>query len=121
MSWQDQWEDAAAQERASYAEMPVARMLERVGKGLYGSYSQVWMAIAERAELSEAGWVLFDVLERDIDYLHRMPCAEALLALMGTDEFQPADLGGTHEKVAANLTGLRTILERQIGPRPPAG
>ena len=118
MTWQDQWEDAAARERASYEEMPVALLLERVRKGLYGSYSQIWAVIAERAELSEAGWPLFDVLKRDIDYLYRMPCADALLSLMVCDEFQPADLGGTHDQVADNLSDVRSMLEEQIGPRP---
>ena len=116
MSWQDQWEDAAATERAAYEAMAPDALLERVRDGRLGNYSQIWEVVAGRATLAQAGWVLFDVLERDIDYLHRMPCAEALLNLMECEEFTPADLGGTHQEVSGNLCDLKKMLRERIGP-----
>ena len=118
MSWQDHWEEGAAHERAQFETASVAQLLEQVTLGDYGRYHQVWDVIARRAHLATAGWVLFEVLGRDIDYLHRMPCAEALLRLMDSDRFQPVDLGGTHDCTQDNLRVLRRHLEERLGPRP---
>jgi hypothetical protein len=118
MSWQDQWEADADDERAAFLAMSMDDLLEAVRLGRYGLYHQIWDVIAQRADLAQAGWVLFDVLERDIDYLHRMPCAEALLILMGDDRYEPVDLAGTHDEVAANVQDLKAVLTARIGSRP---
>lgn len=117
MTWQDHWEDEAERERIDYEAAPVEHLLQNISDGLYGRYYQVWDIVARRADPVSAAWILFDVLERDIDYLHRMPCAEALLKLLDCDRFRPVDLGGTHAEVTENLAALMVVIETKIGPR----
>jgi hypothetical protein len=83
MDWQEQYETAADREQQAYETQPIAQLLEQIKQRQYGSYNMIWSVLAERATLSEAGWPLFDVLHRDIDYLIRCNCAEALLQLLG--------------------------------------
>lgn len=118
MTWKVHWEDEAKIERRAYMSMPLEDLLACISSGYYGRYYQVWDVVGRRANLGQAGWVLFEVLKRRGDSLHCVPCAEALLKLMDTNRFSPVDLGGTHEEVPENVAELKAMLEAQIGIRP---
>ena len=102
-------------EREEMESLPLERLLEDVSKGRYGKYYNIWCVIAEHSSLEEAGWVLFQVLKKDIDYLYRYHCAAALIELLGVDEFEPVDLSADLEKTRDNIDRLKMILVELIG------
>ena len=81
--FQERYEADGDAERRAYSAMPLASLLERVRGRVYGANYQLWPAIASKATLDEAGWVLFDVLTSDADYLVRYHCADALIKIAG--------------------------------------
>lgn len=115
--WRETWEQHADQERGALDEAPVSELLARVRAGRFGGYYSIWYALADRAQLSEVGWVLFSVLESEVGYLDRYHCAAALLQLMGEKRLQAVDLSAEWGRVK-NLGPVEKILERRIGPRP---
>lgn len=118
MSWREIWEEHAEQERAKQDITPVSELLKQVEQGDYGNYYGIWKAIAKRAKLKQAGWILFAVLERDIDYLHRYHCAEALVRLLGRKApFTAVELSADIPERAANIARLRELLEQRLGSR----
>ncbi len=122
MNWQEQYENAADSEGDSYSEMPLEQVLHQIKQGSYGDYYSIWRDVENRATLAEAGWLLYEVLHRDIDYLIRCNAAEALLTLLGcTDVMENLDravalTAHTVEERAPNLTALKQELEEKIGP-----
>lgn len=98
--------------------LPVEQLLDRIRKGLFGQYYNIWRAVGRRSTLEDAGWVLFEVLESDVDYLYRYHCAAALLKLLGDVALAPVDLSGNHSAVEGNISSVRSILEGRIGPPP---
>jgi hypothetical protein len=120
MTWQDHWEEFTAAERAACDKACLEVLLGDVCGGQFGRYHQIWPAIAARASLEQAGWTLYEVLGRDIDYLHRYHCADALLALIGDAPLKAVDLAGGHAGVSNNLETLEALLTSRIGDRPDA-
>jgi len=59
------------------------------------------------ATLKEAGWVLFDTLNKKIDYLYRYHCAAALLALLKVSHIQPVQLSGANHNIEENINVVR--------------
>ena len=118
MHWRDEYDVHADAARRAVDARPVAALIEDVRRGRYGDYYSIWYSIAERASLGNAGWVLFDVLKRNIDYLYRYHCAAALIALLGSAEFEPVQLsGGPAHEMPRHLERLRGLLEACLGPR----
>jgi hypothetical protein len=122
MDWQEQYENAADAEGDSYSDMPLKQVLYLIKQGCYGEYYSIWRDVEERATLAEAGWLLYEVLHRDIDYLIRCNAAEALLTLLDcTDVMENLDravtlTAYTVEERAPHLTALKQELEEKIGP-----
>ncbi len=121
MDWQEQYEKAADAEGASYSEMPLEQVLQLVKQGSYGDYYSIWRDVEDRATLDQAGWLLYEVLHHDIDYLIRCNAAEALLTLLGcTDVMANLDravvlTAHTVEERRPHLTALKQELEEKIG------
>lgn len=93
-------------------------LLNDIRAGRYGSYYAIWDVIGRRASAIEAGWLLFEVLNRPIDYLHRYHCAEALLKVLRCEVFEPVHLSAESLGMRENLAALESILRERIGPRP---
>jgi len=116
--WRDEWDRHATAENDGMDHLPIAWLVERVRRGEYGDYHTIWHALARRASLHEAGWALFAVLERPIDYLHRYHAASALLELLGNTSLPVVALSsGPPEKIAPRLREVAALLEAKIGPR----
>ena len=114
-TWKDYYDEAAEMERQHLRKLPIETILENVKQGRYGSYYVVWEIIGRRANLEEAGLILIEVLERDIDYLIRMNCAlYALLKLMPDCPFSAADLAGDHPEMKSNVALLKKYILRKI-------
>jgi len=116
--FQERWEARAKAELANYAAMPVAELLARIEARELGDYYMIWPALAERATLAEAGWILFRMLESDLDYYHRYHCAAALLRLAGIEDAreEPAHYSAEEvHDVAGNLRRLRHLIAERIG------
>ncbi|HEY4416285.1 MAG TPA: hypothetical protein VGO57_11385 [Verrucomicrobiae bacterium] len=92
--FQEHWEQEADKERLIYDVRPVAELLADVRVKRFGNYYQIWTSIGSRASLAEAGSLLADVLESDVDYLNRYHCAAALISISRTysDGFRPEQL-----------------------------
>src|SRR5262245_31038710 len=114
--WRDAWDRDAERERAAMRGLPVDTLLRRVTTGQFGDYHTIWPAIAERATLPEAGWLLLSVLESGADYTSRYHCAAALLALLHDETWQPVELAAEWGR-SKNLPDVRRALEARIGPR----
>ncbi len=116
--FQKHWEAGARAELESYTAMPVAELLTRIEEGRLGHYYMIWPALADRATLHEAGWILFRLLESDLDYFNRYHCAAALLRLAGIeDESEEPAHYSAHEvhDVDRNLRRLRNRIAERIG------
>ena len=74
--------------------------------------------IKDRATVEAAGWLLFDVLNRPIDYLYRYHCAAALLGLLKISHLEPVQLSSDNHNREANLEAVRVLLEKAIGRHP---
>ena len=120
MHWRDEYEVHADRARAAVDALPVETLLDDVRRGHYGEYYGVWYSIADRASLEIAGWILFDILHRDIDYLYRYHCAAALLSLLEVREIQPVELSGAGHDRAGNLGKIDRLLTARLGARPTA-
>lgn len=118
MHWKELWEKYSAEEAARMEETPVEELLEDIREGRFGEYYNIWRAVGRRSTLEESGWLLFSILERDIDYLYRYHCAAALLDLAGISSLSPVDLSGNHSEVSGNIETVRKVLEEILGPRP---
>ena len=121
LTWQDHWEAAAGEERQAYDSRPLQELLDALQNGYFGGYFNLPYSIAARASLAEAGWPLYDVLRRDVDYLHRYHCAAALLKLLGETPWEAVHLSATIHDLNKNLADLQRLLEERIGPRPDNG
>jgi hypothetical protein len=116
--FQERWEAGATAELARYAAMPVTELLTRIEARELGDYYMIWPALADRATLAEAGWILFRMLESDLDYFHRYHCAAALLRLAGIEDAheEPAHYSAEEvHDVAANLRRLHDLIAQRIG------
>ncbi len=113
--WRDRWDEYSKIEREEMESLPPERLLESVERGRYGSYYTIWYVIAERSSLEEAGWLLFQVLKKDINYLYRYHSAAALIELLGDNEFEPVDLSADHEQTRDNIDRMNMILIERIG------
>jgi hypothetical protein len=116
--FQERWEAGAKAELARYSALPAPELLTRGESRQLGDYYMIWPALAERATLHEAGWILFRVLQSDLDYFNRYHCATALLSLVGIDD--PSEWAAhysAHEvhDVARNLDRLRELITERIG------
>jgi hypothetical protein len=117
--WREQWENAAGEDRKRLDELPVDLLLADVDAGRYGDYYNIWYSIAGRATLDQGGWILFDVLNRRIDYLFRYHAAAALLQLLGETRLKAVDLSGDRPEREDNLRLIESRLRQKIGERPP--
>ncbi len=113
--WKDKWDEYSKLEREEMNSIPPERLLDDVRQGRYGNYYNIWYVIAERSSLEEAGWMLFQVLKKDIDYLYRYHCAAALIELLGGYEFERVNLSADQEKIQDNIDRLNRILIERIG------
>ena len=116
--WREEWEDHAEVDRLRLDNISVERLLNAIRSGQYGDYYNIWYSIAERASLNMAGWVLFDALNKEIDYLHRYHCAAALLSLLKVSHIQPVQLSGENHSPKENIKAVRSLLEKAIGHHP---
>lgn len=117
--FQERWEAGAKAELARYDAMPFAELLSRIQDRRLGDYYTIWSAMAKRASLAETAWLLFEVLESDLDYFHRYHCADALLMLAGLDD---ASHDAAHYSarevfdVAENLQRLSHLVAERMEP-----
>jgi hypothetical protein len=117
MTWQDSWENAAADERAQYDARPVSELITHIQKGWFGTYYTIWHSIAMRAKLEQAGWPLFDVLRSNANYLNRYHCAAALLRLLGNSPFEAVHLSADIPNREHNLEVIERELINRLGTR----
>lgn len=116
MDWRERYEIEAASELATFDQEPVYELLDRVANRMYGKYFSLWRSIAQRAELEQAGWLLFEVLQTEPEYLQRYHCAAALLTLMGLDRTDAVRYSADSADRHTNLDDLETALSDRIGP-----
>lgn len=112
--FQANWERGSRAEYDAYLRRPPAELLADAQAGRHGSYYGLWRAIAARTTLSEAGPVLLEVLRGDYTYLVRYHAAEALLALLETTDFEPADVAAARPDQAASLDAVERLLHDRI-------
>lgn len=115
--WRELWEQHAEAEHRKLAELPVSELLERIRGGKPDAYYQIWLAVAARAALGEAGWPLFEAMLSYQDLLHRHHAAEALLTLMRDSRWTAVDLVQEDPNRERRIDEVRSALERRIGPR----
>jgi hypothetical protein len=116
--WREEYDDAAEADRLRLDKIPVEQLLNSVRSGQYGNYYGIWYSIAERASVETAGWILFDTLNAQIDYLYRYHCAAALLALLKISHIQPVQLSGENHHPEVNIEAVRVLLEQAVGRHP---
>src|SRR5436309_2631494 len=94
--FQIHWAEEASGEQDAFMAMSLQSLLDRVKARDFGKYYSLWPAISSKASLGEAGWVLFDVLRSQVDYLVRYHCADALIKIAGETlaEWKPERLSG---------------------------
>lgn len=114
--WREEYDQHADVERAQLDKVPIHDLYARVQARDLGDCYQIWGTIAARANLTEVGWMLFDVLESDLDYLHRYHCADALLHLLGEKQLTAVDLSAEWGRTK-NLPTVAALLDQRIGPR----
>jgi hypothetical protein len=114
--WRDTWEQHGHKERSKMDTISIRELCARIRARKADDYYQIWRTIAQRATLPEVGWLLCEVLESDMDYLHRYHCAEALLHLTGARSPTPVELSAEWGRTK-NVPLLASMLEQRIGPR----
>lgn len=115
--WKDIWEQHAQAERETMDRQPLADLLDDARRGRWGNYYNLWDAIADRATLQQAGWILMDVLESAEDYLIRYHCAAALIKLMSRTDVEPVELSADWPSRPERLAHVKADLQ-QRAPRP---
>lgn len=121
MSYEDfqrRYEIEAEKERSGYDREPLGVLLERVRSRRLGGHHQLWYAIAARASIRDAGWLLFDFVSGEHEYLDRYHAAAALLTLLGRADVDAADLTVAHRSPETHLGEVRAELERRLGAPP---
>lgn len=112
--FQAHWEREAGAEYEAYLQRSAAELIADVRAGRHGEYYQLWRAIAARTQLPQSGAVLLEVLRGDYAYLVRYHAADALLALLGTTEFDSVDLTAGRPGEDARLDALQRLLEERL-------
>jgi hypothetical protein len=112
--FQARWERGAGAEYDAFMRRSAAELVADARAGRHGEYYQLWRAIAAQTTLPQSGLVLLDVLRRDFTYLVRYHAAAALLALLGTTEFDPVDLTAGRPGEAAALDALERLLQERL-------
>ena len=112
--FQARWERGAEAEFDAYMRRSGAELVADAQAGRHGEYYQLWRAMAARATLAQAGRVLLDVVRRGSTYLVRYHSAVALLALIGTTEFDPVDLTAGRPGEATRLDTLERLLHERL-------
>jgi len=112
--FQAHWEQAASAQYDGYLALPAPALIAHAQARRYGQHYQLWRAIATRATLTEAGYVLLGVLRRDDPYLVRYHAAAALLVLLGPQASDPVDLAAERPSRAANLDAVERILRDRL-------
>lgn len=116
--FQRRYELESEKERAEYDREPIEALLGRVRARRLGGQYQLWYAIAARASLAQAGWLLFDFVSGAHEYLDRYHAAAALLTLLGRADLEAADLTVAHRSPDEHLADVRAELERRAGAHP---
>jgi hypothetical protein len=62
----------------------------------------------------QAGWILMDVLESNVDYLIRYHCAEALIRLMPLSDVEPVQLSADWPTRSDRLACVQAELRRRV-------
>jgi hypothetical protein len=117
-NYQQQWENAAAAEFERLSSLPLAALISQVRASDFGNYYQLWRAISSKATLQEAGWVLFDVLDSNVDYLCRYHSAAALINISAgvLSDWKPEQLSADRAyPVRQNLKQVEKELVAAIG------
>jgi hypothetical protein len=112
--FQDTWERAADAEHNACLARPIGDLVDDARAGRYGEYHQLWRAIAARATLPQAGPVLMEVLRRDVDYLVRYHAGAALIHLLATRKFKPAQLSANWPSRPADLDAVERMLKERL-------
>lgn len=108
--FQEHWEQEADKARKQYDACSVSELLAEICAKRYGRHFQIWYSLGARASLSEAGLILFRVLESQADYLVRNHCAAALISIAGAyaDGYRPKQLSACQtQRVSENLKSFR--------------
>jgi hypothetical protein len=113
--FQADWERAARAEYEGYLALPAAALIANVHARRYGECYQLWRAIAARATLAEAGWVLLGVLRGDDPYLVRYHAAGALLGLLGTAALERVELSADRPTRSSNIDAVERMLRDRLG------
>jgi hypothetical protein len=115
MNWRERYEIEAASELAEYEQKSLDVLFNQIRSRQYGRYFSLWRAIASRAQLEQAGWLLFEVLQTESDYLQRYHCAGALLSLMGLNRTDAVNYSADSADRFKNLHDLKVALSDRIG------
>lgn len=119
--FQERWEKESRKERARYDSVPFATLIEDIRARRFGDYYQIWYSLSARAKLQDIGWLLFDILQSNEDYLIRYHCASALISIAGlySEGFRPEKLSAIAKyPVDRYLEEVRKILLRTLGNKP---
>lgn len=112
--FQAHWERGAGAEYDAYMSRTAEELVADARAGRHGEYYQLWRAMAARTTLPQSGPVLLDVLRENSAYLVRYHAAAALLALLGTTEFDPVDLSARRPGEVARLEVIDRLLHERL-------
>ena len=122
--FQECFEQEAGKEKERYDSLPVSQLIADIASRKFGGYFQIWYSLAERAKVLDVGWLLFDILRSDEEYLTRYHCAAAVISIAGlySDGFRAEQLSARPKyRVDERLEEVKEILERQLGRRAESG
>ena len=51
--------------------LPAKDLIAKIKAKNFGTTYQIWYSLARKAKLEEVGWLLFDILESEEEYLTR--------------------------------------------------
>ncbi len=112
--FQHEWEQEAEAEYDRYLTRPPASLLADVRVRQYGNYYQIWRAIGERANLADAHTALLYVLRSSDPYLVRYHAASALLTLLRTDAFEPAQLAADRPDRLSSIDAVEQLVKERL-------
>lgn len=83
-NWKDAWEYHAAESHRQQVEMGEDALIEQLIRGLTDGYFSSWSAIGDVGTVDKSAVPMFRfLLERNMDYLNRYHCADALAKILG--------------------------------------
>ncbi len=118
--FQKHFEETAEIEQKTFDKLPTKDLIAKVKAKEFGTTYQIWYALARKARVEDVGWLFFDVLESEEEYLTRYHCAAALLSLFNPFPgiMKPEKLSGREAfYVDQHLEEMKKEMIKRIGPK----